>query len=129
MTRRFFTTGSLPIAVAIILCTGGSAAGQTKLRTPDGKPDLQGTWTFATLTPLERPANLAGKEFFTQQEAADYEKATIERNNMDRRDGPATADVERAYNDFWWDRGTKVVKTLRTSLVIDPKDGRLPPMT
>jgi hypothetical protein len=110
----------------------GSAAGQTKqtaLRTPDGRPDIQGIWSFATLTPFERPAELAGKEFFTEQEAAEYERAVIERNNMDRRDGGAARDVERAYNDFWWDRGTRVVKTLRTSLIVDPRDGRIPPLT
>jgi hypothetical protein len=78
---------------------------------------------------MERPANLAGKEFFTEKEAADYEKDVVTRNNRDRRDGPAEADVSRAYNDFWWDSGTKVVKTRRTSLVIDPADGRIPPMT
>jgi len=104
------------------------AAAQAPLRTPDGKPDLQGTWSFATVTPMERPANLAGKEFFTEQEAAAYEKEVVERNNKDRRDGPAESDVSRAYNDFWWDSGTKVVKTRRTSLVIDPKDGKIPPM-
>jgi hypothetical protein len=103
------------------------AAAQAPLRTPDGKPDLQGTWSFATVTPMERPANLAGKEFFTEQEAAAYEKEVVERNNKDRRDGPAESDVSRAYNDFWWDSGTKVVKTRRTSLVIDPKDGKIPP--
>jgi hypothetical protein len=78
---------------------------------------------------MERPANLAGKEFFTEQEAAQYEKEVVERNNKDRRDGPAESDVSRAYNDFWWDSGTKVVKTRRTSLVIDPSDGKVPPMT
>jgi hypothetical protein len=104
------------------------AAAQAPLRTPDGKPDLQGTWSFATVTPMERPANLAGKEFFTEQEAAAYEKEVVERNNKDRRDGPAESDVSRAYNDFWWDSGTKVVKTRRTSLVIDPKDGKIPSM-
>ena len=104
------------------------AAAQAPLRTPDGKPDLQGTWSFATVTPMERPANLAGKEFFTEQEAAAYEKEVVERNNKDRRDGSAESDVSRAYNDFWWDSGTKVVKTRRTSLVIDPKDGKIPPM-
>ena len=97
------------------------------LRTPDGKPDLQGTWSFATITPMERPAELANKEFFTEQEAAAYEKEVVERNNKDRRDGPAEQDVGRAYNDFWWDSGTKVVKTRRTSLVVDPKSGRIPP--
>ena len=109
----------------------GSAAGQTQtaLRTPNGQPDIQGIWSFATLTPFERPAELAAQEFFTKQEAAEYERNVIERGNMDRRDGGAARDVERAYNDFWWDRGTKVVKTLRTSLIVDPKDGKIPPLT
>src|SRR5262247_3704727 len=98
-------------------------------RTPYGQPDLQGTWSFATITPLERPAELAGKEFFTEKEAADYEAEIRTRNNMDRRDGTAEADVGRAYNDFWWDRGTRTVKTRRTSLVIDPADGKIPAMT
>ena len=95
-------------------------------RTPDGQPDLQGVWTNVTITPLERPANLAGKEFFTPAEARQYEKDTVERNNADRRDGGAQADLNRAYNDAWYDRGTRVVETLRTSLVIDPPDGRIP---
>jgi hypothetical protein len=112
----------------LFLVIPNPAAAQAPLRTPDGKPDLQGTWSLATVTPMERPANLAGKEFFTEQEAAAYEKEVVERNNKDRRDGPAESDVSRAYNDFWWDSGTKVVKTRRTSLVIDPKDGKIPPM-
>src|SRR6266496_235315 len=109
----------------------GSAAAQTQTgpRTPNGQPDIQGIWSFATLTPFERPAELAAKEFFTEQEAAEYERTVIERNNMDRRDGGAARDVERAYNDFWWDRGTNVVKTRRTSLIVDPPDGKIPPLT
>jgi hypothetical protein len=92
-------------------------------------PDLQGIWTNQTLTPLERPADLAGKEFFTPAEAQAYAKTLVERNNADRRDGPAEADVSRAYNDFWWDRGTQMAATLRTSLVIDPRDGKIPALT
>ena len=99
------------------------------LRTPDGQPDLQGVWSFATITPLEKPAELAGKEFFTPKEAAEYERQILKRNNMDRRDGPVEDDVRRAYNDFWWDRGTRIVKTRRTSLIIDPPDGKIPPLT
>jgi len=106
-----------------------SAAKGAMPHTPDGQPDLQGVWSFATITPLERPAELAGKQFFTDKEAADYEAEIRTRNNMDRRDGSAEADVGRAYNDFWWDRGTRVVKTGRTSLVIDPADGKIPAMT
>jgi hypothetical protein len=113
---------------AIVLT--GAAFGQTRNytppRTPDGQPDIQGVWTNITITPLERPANLAGKEFFTAGEARQYEKDTVERNNADRRDGGAQADLGRAYNDAWYDRGTRVVETLRTSLVIDPADGRIP---
>lgn len=100
----------------------------TPPKTPDGQPDLQGYWTNVTLTPLQRPANLAGKEFFTPEEAEGYAQQVVSQNNADRRDGAATQDLSRAYNDFWWDRGTKVVKTLRTSLVIDPPDGRVPAM-
>src|SRR5215470_3987199 len=74
----------------------------TPPRTVDGQPDIQGIWSFATITPLQRPADLAGKEFFTPKEAEAYERDTLERNNKDRRDGPAEADVGRAYNDFWW---------------------------
>src|SRR5580700_9585500 len=54
-------------------------------RTPDGKPDLSGLWTNSTLTPLERPRELAGKEFFTQEEAAEHEKRELDRVNTDRR--------------------------------------------
>src|SRR6266705_1714040 len=97
--------------------------------TPDGQPDLQGVWGFATITPLERPNDLAGKQFFTEKEAAEYEQDFLKRNNRDRRDGPTDADVSRAYNDFWWDSGNKVVSTRRTSLIIEPADGKIPALT
>ena len=107
------------------------AAGKvwTVPRTPDGQPDLQGTWSNTTLTPLERPAELAGKPFFTEEEAAAWEKRTFANLTGDRRDGGPEADVARSYNEFWRDRGTKVVGTRRTSLIIDPPDGRIPPLT
>jgi hypothetical protein len=97
--------------------------------TPDGHPDLQGYWTNITITPLERPNDLGAKAFFTPQEALQYEKKFREQTNADRRDGGAQADVGRAYNDFWYDRGTKVASNLRTSLIVDPPDGHIPPLT
>jgi hypothetical protein len=84
----------------------------------------------ATITPLERPVELAGKAVLTEQEAAAYEKQIRERNNVDRRLEVGTeTDVALAYNDAWYDRGTKTVKTLRTSLIVDPPDGRIPALT
>jgi hypothetical protein len=91
--------------------------------------DLSGLWTNATMTPLERPAELAGKAFFTAAEAAAYEKQMRERNDADRRDSNAEADLAVGYNAIWWDRGTTIVPTRRTSLVTDPSDGRIPPLT
>ena len=80
-------------------------------RGPDGHPDLSGVWSFATVTPLERPVELGNKAVLTDAEAAAFEKQIISVEDKDSRDGGAEADVSRAYNDFWWDRGTKVVGT------------------
>jgi hypothetical protein len=134
MVRRLAASIAVLVsAIALLLHMHATAQSQAKtttvFRTPDGQPDLQGTWSFATLTSLERPAELADKEVFTEIEAAAYEKELIARNNMDRRDGTPEQDVTRAYNNFWWDRGTTVVWTRRTSLVIDPRDGKIPPLT
>jgi hypothetical protein len=119
-------------AILLLVLLPALLAGQTNRyaapKTPDGKPDLQGIWTNVTITPIERPQEFKDKAFLTPQEATAYEKQVVERNNADRRDGPAEADVGRAYNDAWYDRGTRVVKTLRTSLVVDPPDGRVPAM-
>jgi hypothetical protein len=117
------------VAAAAKAKAAGTAHSDAMLRTPDGQPDLQGIWSYATLTPLERPSNLAGKEFFTEKEAADYEKDLLTKGNRDRRDGGIEADVSRAYNELWYDSGSHVVKTRRTSLVIDPPDGRIPALT
>ena len=105
------------------------AASKGVPRAADGHPDLSGIWTNVTITPLERPRELAGKEFFTPQEAVEYEKTHV--RNRDDRDAikGTNADVTNAYNDFWWDSGTKVVKTRRTSIIVDPPDGRIPALT
>ena len=101
----------------------------TPPRTPDGQPDFQGAWATATLTPVERPPEFAGKEFLTEQEAAEYKRRTLEQVNSDRRDGGADADLRRNYNEFWRDRGTTVVASRRTSLIVDPLDGKIPAFT
>ena len=102
---------------------------QSPPRAPDGHPDLQGTWNFSSLTPLERPAQFAGKPVLTDAEAAEFERQTLDRTDADRRRDTAEADVAQAYNNAWYDRGTKVVGTKRSSLIVDPPDGRIPPLT
>ena len=94
----------------------------TAPRTADGQPDLQGVWTNATITPFERPPQLAGKAYLTEQEAAELEKQSAQ-SKVDRP--PAAGDVGN-YNQVWFDAGTKVVGTRQTSLVMDPPDGRVP---
>ncbi|MDP7693532.1 MAG: hypothetical protein QGG89_16970, partial [Vicinamibacterales bacterium] len=75
------------------------------------------------------PAALEGKAVLTEEEAAAFTRQTIEARNADRRDGGARRDVERAYNDFWWDWGNALTDDKRTSLIVDPADGRIPSMT
>jgi hypothetical protein len=122
MNHRFIVFISA-VAALITIAPPVSLTGQA------GRRDLQGFWTNGTLTPLERPAELAGKEFFTPAEAAAYEKQGRERNNADRRDSNVEADLAVGYNAIWWERGTHVVSTRRTSLIVDPPDGRVPPLT
>jgi hypothetical protein len=104
----------------------------TPPRTPWGDPDLSGVWDFRTLTPLERPSELSGKEVLNDEDAARYEAETLRALDKDRRtsDGlTAEQDVRNAYNQFWWDYGTKLTEDKRTSLIVDPPDGRVPSLT
>jgi hypothetical protein len=98
-------------------------------RTPDGRPDLQGTWTNATLTPLERPRNLEGRQFLTEAEVREMELQTAGRRAAadERAPAPATAGGNvGSYNNVWLDQGDRVLSTRQTSLVVDPPDGRVP---
>jgi hypothetical protein len=136
MTRGLIFGTAASFTLFVVLAAGQAARPPAKVtsvpRTPEGHPDLQGVWNFSSLTPLERPAEFAGKPTMTAAEAAQYEKTVTERNNADRRDGTADQDVARAYNDAWYDRGTHVAfvdGVARTSLVVDPPDGRIPALT
>ena len=88
-------------------------------RTPDGHPDLQGLWDYRTATPLERPRDLPDKAVFTDQEAADFEKRTAERRD----------NVVAVHPPAWLDYGSKVLADRRTSLIVDPPNGRVPALT
>jgi hypothetical protein len=113
--------GWLPLVAAAGVLSAQTAK-WTAPRTPDGQPDLQGVWTNATITPFERPAELAGKPFLTEQEAAALEHRSAE-NRVDRP--PQPGDVG-SYNQAWFDSGTKVLATRQTSMVVEPADGRVP---
>ncbi len=115
------------LAVAVVAVVGGHAQTKTSTwkvpRLAGGHPDLQGIWTNATITPLERPAAMAGKAFLTEQEAAEIEKRTADNRAASDTFGPL---AQGSYNRFWYDDGTKVLATRQTSLVVDPADGRVP---
>jgi hypothetical protein len=104
----------------------------TPPRTPDGHVDLEGIWTNSTLTPLERPAEFRDKPVLNAHEAAAYEKRTLEQGNRDRRDGDPETDVARAYNELFFEHGDRLARIgggYRTSMIVDPPDGRIPPLT
>ena len=92
-------------------------------RTADGKPDMQGYWTNATYTPVERPAEFKDQEFFTVAQAQEYAKKAQDRFLSQPDDDP------HYDNSIWMvEKGLKGVSTLRTSIVVDPADGRIPPV-
>ena len=101
-------------------------------RTPDGQPDIQGVWTNATMTPLERPADLAGKPFFSEAEAAALERAAQEQR--EQAFAPGAVRIERlppgsrfaGYNAAIWSGTRSIAPTRRTSMVVDPPSGRVP---
>jgi hypothetical protein len=131
LTAAVAVAGAFALPAVLLGQTRGAAPTAkpyTTPKTPWGDPDLQGTFSNRTISPFERPANVQGREFFTPEEVAAMEKAASERSGDEDRNKGTRGDVERAYNDFWWDRGTKVT-TLRTSMVVDPPDGRVPAQT
>ena len=118
---------SLVVAVAVVLTFLGGpmlVQGQEVSRTAWGDPDLNGVWDFRTLTPFERPEDLADQEFFTEEEAAQFEANRLA--EFEVRDDQEPADIVGNYNQFWFDPGDQVSATNQTSLVIDPPSGRVP---
>jgi hypothetical protein len=121
MNRHWLVVAGLLAAVV-----SASAQNSQAPRTAWGDPDLQGFWSNATLTPQQRPVELAAKAFFTPEEASAFDKQRIAQTNADR---PLREGEVGAYNDAFFERGTHGVKTRRTSLIVDPGDGRLPALT
>ena len=135
----------LVFAGALALTLAGPLLAQTPKsksftipRTPDGHPDLQGIWTNATLTPMERPAKLAGKATLTEAEATAFEKQDNE--ELQKQDGASDGPLIAAagssgtggYNVLFIDRGSQLAKVdgvKRTALIVDPPDGKVPPLT
>ena len=107
------------------------AAGQAPT-TSWGAPDLRGTWDFRSITPFERPASFKDQEFLTPDEVEAFEEAV--RTSREERAANSDytenqSDVDVGYNSFFIDSGTRMSGTMRTSMVVDPPDGRLPAMT
>jgi hypothetical protein len=113
---------------SIVFGAVGLTAADAMLRTPWGSPDLQGVWDRHSITPLERGKEYEGREFFTDEEIAKLEKQATLENTDEARQDDKNRDVSTAYNDFWWDRATRTTSK-RTSLIIDPADGRIPALT
>ena len=124
----------LALSSAVILVVGGASAqdeaGQAEPfetpRTPWGHPDLQGVWDYRTITPLQRSRDVGDREFFTDEEIAELEGRATDR--MEKPPGE-DAPVNLVHAQYWTDPGTSVQESGRTSLIIDPSDGRIPPLT
>ena len=137
MFRRTLTSlavWAVPAATMVVMAsTPASVAAQTQPenwtlpRTASGAPDLQGVWDFRSLTPMERPTELGGIEVLTDLEAAGLAGERAAANAA--RDEELPYDTVGNYNQFWFDYGSRTVETNRTSLVVDPPNGRIPALT
>ena len=109
-------------------------AGYEAPRNSQGQPSLQGIWDFRTLTPLERPKAFGEKAVFTAEEQAAFRAQAVDATDVDKlrektAETDAATDIEGAYNNFWMDYGTTMNEDRRTSLIIEPSNGRLPKLT
>jgi hypothetical protein len=107
---------------------GSPAAGKhwTPPRTQWGDPDLQGVWDYRTITPLERPQTMAGRQFLSEEEVSQLETRAAKRLDQPPDE---TVPATTIHAPYWTDPGRKVLDDKRTSLIVDPADGRIPPMT
>lgn len=132
----FFALGPLVAELAFAQSDNASAVESMPLRTLHGDPDISGIFTFRTLTPLNRPAVLEGRSTLSADEATAFERSERQRLNRDLFDPqsgqPSAGYQARAeggvlsYNEFWYERGIELTSDKRTSLVVDPPDGRAP---
>lgn len=139
--RILSSVSTVAVLVALVASAAPLAAAEPAVpQTAWGQPDLRGVWDFRTITPMQRPEDLADQEFLTEEEAANLEQEAVERNeSLLSRSAPRTTaggNVDQGadgapgfYNNFWLDSGTKTVGTRRTSLIVDPPNGRMPAMT
>ena len=136
-----FSGSMITVAVAAAVVSAGISASTTlssaqapaasgtapALKTPWGEPDLQGIWTVETDTPFQRSPKYANQEFFTEAQRAEFDRIrSAQRGRDNRGELGSERDVSGAYNAVWG--GMKRTGT-RTSLIVDPPDGRIPPLT
>lgn len=125
-TTLEWTSAIMMTAVAMPAFAQSAKPAWTPPRTADGRPDLNGIWSNASIIPLERPKELEGKQSFTPEEALAYQDKVFKRSSRER---PTAVGNVGTYNDFWWDPDSKRAPNLHTSLIVDPPDGKVPPLT
>jgi hypothetical protein len=129
MNNKALSTLSLAIG-SLFIAAAAIAQSSDIPRTEYGKPDFQGTYTFRTLTPLNRPRELTNKATLTEEEAIEWQEFENRRQNrdliIDSVGGAQYPPGVISYNEFWYERGIETVSDRRTSLVYDPPDGRVP---
>ena len=138
MRKRFLVNGFALLATVAVAGLHATAQEKSRIpaRTPDGVPNLEGIYSFSTITPLQRPDALAGKTTLDDQEAAVFEASENTRLNRDLFDPekgqpsagypPRSQGGVLSYNEFWYERGNQLTRDKRTSLIVDPPDGKIP---
>lgn len=138
MANRSDSTVKLPTANLVAIALAGALVAVAAFAedngpptTSWGAPDLQGTWDFRSITPFERPQEFGDKAFLTAEEVTAWEEKTRKARAARAQRAPVQGqgDVDGGYNAFWLDRGEQMTGTMRTSLVVDPPNGRIPALT